>query len=143
VNREHLRSSTDVARKRPGKHVDMCKILVVDDEPLIRRNLRRMLEREGHEVRESADGVEAMRIVDAGFPEIVITDLQMPGIDGFELIRAVRKSPEPQPKIILCSGSRDAPELEIAIALGASVLLEKPFSFAELLASVQKARTAA
>ena len=71
----------------------MSLILVVDDEPAIRRSLRKMLEREGHSVMECGNGLEALGLLERTSPDILITDVQMPHIDGYELAAMVRGRP--------------------------------------------------
>jgi DNA-binding response OmpR family regulator len=71
----------------------MAKILVVDDHPPIVRLLQRELERDGHEVISAGDGEEALRKVVAESPAVVILDVILPRMDGFEVLRAIRSEP--------------------------------------------------
>jgi len=66
------------------------RILVIDDNAAIRELLRLVLEEEGYEVIEAADGAEGLRRYQAEPTDLVITDLEMPGMDGLELLRALR-----------------------------------------------------
>ena len=71
----------------------MAKILVVDDEPDQRSLLRRIFERAGHEVRDAGDGAAALRAVRESPPDLLVTDMMMPVMDGAELIRQLRAAP--------------------------------------------------
>src|SRR6266850_217733 len=98
----------------------MESVLIVDDEPSIRRSVRKMLERAGYEVQESTNGVDALCLLERITPDIVITDLHMPGCDGFELTRALRRSGRHQPRIIVLSGDDHETVLAQALAVGAT-----------------------
>ncbi len=116
----------------------MARILVVDDELAIRDMLKRMLERQEHEVSLAEDGKQALKIIDSFSPQILITDLIMPEKEGIETILEVRKR-NPQIKIIAISGGgRIGPEsyLKLAISVGAARALTKPFAQDELLSAV-------
>ena len=71
----------------------MSRILVVDDEPDERFLLRRMFEREGYEVLDASDGAAALAIVRESPPDLIVTDMMMPVMDGAELIRRLRSDP--------------------------------------------------
>ena len=68
----------------------MARILVIDDQPLIRDLFREALEHDGHHVTVAADGYEGVRSCHDAHPDLVMVDLQMPGLDGFETIRQLR-----------------------------------------------------
>src|SRR5690625_6431711 len=70
-----------------GKHT----ILVVDDEPGIRELIRMFLEKEGYDVIEAENGKEAMEIVSSDQPHLILLDIEMPGMTGFEVCRNIRK----------------------------------------------------
>jgi CheY-like chemotaxis protein len=82
-------------------------ILVIDDNAAIRELLRLVLEEEGYEVIEAANGAEGLQRYQATPTDLVITDLQMPGMDGLELLMALRRM-VPTPALIAISGDRDA-----------------------------------
>jgi CheY-like chemotaxis protein len=69
-----------------------CRILIVDDEPAIRDIVNRTLEKEGWEVHQAADGVEALKQVMTVKPEIILLDLMMPRMDGFQFLTELRKT---------------------------------------------------
>jgi CheY-like chemotaxis protein len=118
----------------------MTLVLVVDDEACIRRSVRKMLEHAGHEVLESANGVDALCLLERITPDILITDLHMPDCDGAELARALRESGRPQPGLIFLSGDDKQTVLAHASAVGAAGLT-KPFSLAELLGAIEEVST--
>lgn len=111
------------------------RILVVDDEPQITRVLRTSLSSNGHEVTVTQDGAEAMELFLKIQPDLVITDLTMPGMDGIELTRAIRER-SPVPIIILSVRSQDSQKVA-ALDEGADDYITKPFSIQELLARVR------
>ena len=85
----------------------MPRILVIDDNAAIRELLRLVLEDEGYEVIEAADGAEGLQRYQATPTDLVITDLKMPGMDGLELLMALRRV-VPTPALMAISGDRDA-----------------------------------
>lgn len=121
----------------------MTRILLVDDDLYVRKALTRMLEWARHDVAEASDGLAALKAVaDTPF-DLVITDLNMPDMEGLQLMRKLRELPRP-PKVILISGGDHGPAglyLEIATKLGASAVVLKPVSFNDLTDAVQRALT--
>jgi two-component system, OmpR family, KDP operon response regulator KdpE len=113
----------------------MTRILVIDDEPQIRRALRAGLERNGFQVLLAAGGEEGLDAAAEHPPDVVILDLAMPGIDGFEVCRQLREWTQ-APIIVLSvrEGERDKIE---ALTLGADDYLTKPFSLDELVARIK------
>jgi two-component system, OmpR family, KDP operon response regulator KdpE len=111
------------------------RILVVDDEAQITRVLRTTLAAQGYDVRTANDPEEALRLFNEWAPDLLITDLMMPGMTGVELCRAVRsKSRTP----ILVLSVRDAERTKVeALDAGADDYVVKPFSIQELLARVR------
>lgn len=111
------------------------KILVVDDEPQIARVLRMSLESNGYEVTVARDGVDALEKFMKTAPDLVITDLSMPDMDGIELTRTIRQ--RSQTPIIVLS-VRDAEAMKVnALDEGADDYITKPFSIQELMARVR------
>ncbi len=111
------------------------KILVVDDERQITRVLRGSLESHGFEVTTAADGVEGLKMYGQFAPDIVITDLSMPSMDGVELTKALRQIGT-TPVIVLSVREQDAAKVS-ALDSGADDYMTKPFSTPELLARVR------
>jgi CheY-like chemotaxis protein len=115
-----------------------ASILLVDDDELFRSRVGEALRAAGHPVREAADGVQAIRILEAETPDLLITDMIMPGTDGVELIMAVRRR-YPALRILAISGRPDLAGLDLlnlATVLGAQGVLAKPFSTDDLRAKV-------
>ena len=111
------------------------RILIVDDEPQITRVLRTSLQSNGHEVTVARDGVEALELFLKAQPELVITDLAMPRMDGTELTREIRERSQ-VPIIVLSVRSQDAAKVA-ALDEGADDYMTKPFSIQELMARVR------
>jgi two-component system, OmpR family, KDP operon response regulator KdpE len=112
-----------------------ARILVVDDEPAIRRFLRASLTAHGYEVFEAADGPAALQAVSAHRPDLLILDLGMPDMDGVEVTRALREWTQ-LPIIILSVREQEADKIA-ALDAGADDYLTKPFGLGELLARMR------
>jgi two-component system KDP operon response regulator KdpE len=111
------------------------KILIVDDEPQILRVLRTSLTTQGYSLRVAADGVEGVIAVRDWAPDLVITDLAMPQMDGVTLCREIRTFSQ-VPIIVLSVRNQDMVKIE-ALDAGADDYITKPFSIQELLARVR------
>lgn len=114
-------------------------ILVIDDDPLVRKTLRVILEDEGYSVRCAKDGRDGLAAFREGPPDLVITDIIMPEQEGLETIMAIR-SAWPEGAIIAISGGgriQYADILHAAKRLGADAILAKPFEPHELIATVK------
>lgn len=108
------------------------RVLVVDDEEDLREVLRLCLEGEGYEVQVASTGGEALELLARGAYDVLLTDIRMPGVDGFELVKVLCGSGHPPPAIFFMTGYRD---IELPEGLGAGVhgILRKPFTMDELL----------
>lgn len=111
------------------------RILIVDDERQITRALRASLQSHGFEVSTAVDGLEALEMFRQVRPELLVTDLSMPNMDGVELTKAVRKISD-IPIIVLSVRDQDAHKV-LALDSGADDYITKPFSVTELLARVR------
>lgn len=116
----------------------MAKVLVIDDDLLVRAMVRHMLEQAGYEVMDAEDGTVAVELCGQSPPDLVITDINMPGKDGWETIVALRGE-YPDLKIIAISGGdqqQTSFNLSLSTRLGADRIFTKPVPKAELLAAV-------
>ena len=113
-------------------------LLVVDDEPPIRRLLRTSLGAEGFEVIEADNAEKAFAAIEVRKPEIVILDLGLPDHDGLDVIRRIRKSGSKLPIVVLSSRGDERGKVE-ALELGADDYVTKPFGIAELVARIRTA----
>jgi two-component system response regulator MprA len=113
----------------------MTMILVVDDDPKIRSVLSRGLRFEGYDVQLAADGLEALRLARADPPDLIVLDVMLPGMDGLEVCRRLRRGTAVP---ILMLTARDAvPDRIAGLDSGADDYLVKPFDFDELLARIR------
>jgi len=114
------------------------RILVVDDEPAIRRFLRVSLTAQGYRVDEAKDGKEALEETRRLHPDVIVLDLGLHNLDGFEVIRRLRGEGLTLPIIVLSSRSDERGKVE-ALDMGADDYLTKPFGVEELLARIRAA----
>jgi CheY-like chemotaxis protein len=120
----------------------MSDILVVDDSADIRLLTRTLLQRAGHVVREAGSAEEALVLIEAAPPEVVLLDLQLPGMDGWGLLAVLRAQNRlERTRVVLFSAHVDPAEIRRAPEEGASGYLIKPFTPKDLLAAVQEAAT--
>jgi two-component system KDP operon response regulator KdpE len=114
------------------------RVLVVDDEPAIRRFVRTSLIAQGYRVSEAEDGPGTLDALRREPPEVLVLDLGLPGLDGFEIIRQLRESGSAIPIIVLSSRTDEAGKVK-ALDLGADDYVTKPFGVEELLARLRAA----
>jgi DNA-binding response OmpR family regulator len=107
-------------------------VLIVDDEPSIREFLAFVLEDEGFDVATAADGHEALQTAKARPPDIVLTDLMMPVVDGYELISGLRREGVPVRAIIAMSAVQSGGR-----CIPADLFVAKPFQVEQVVASVR------
>ncbi len=110
-------------------------ILVVDDEDTIREVVRRYLEREGFNVREAADGYEALDAIQEAPPDLIVLDLMLPGIDGLTITQHIRQ--DRQIPIIMLTAKGEANDRIRGLDLGADDYITKPFSPQEVVSRVR------
>jgi two-component system OmpR family response regulator len=112
------------------------RLLVVDDEPNLRSMLAAALKHHGFEVSTAPDGRTALDMIDTDRPDLVVLDVMMPDLDGFEVCRRLRISGDTTPVLFLTA--RDAVEDKVrGLTLGADDYLQKPFSLEELVARTE------
>lgn len=114
------------------------RVLVVDDELQIRRALTRALTGHGYQVELAEDGAAALDLLATRSVDVMVLDLMMPGIDGFEVLREVRTWS--QVPIIVLSARGEEPDKVAALDMGADDYLTKPFGIEELLARLRAAQ---
>lgn len=114
---------------------DRARILVVDDEPQLIRVLRTGLKSRGYDVRGASDGESGLEMFSEWHPDLVITDLAMPNVDGLEFCRHLRAISQ-VPIIVLSAKGEEKTKVE-ALDLGADDFVTKPFGIDELLARVR------
>ncbi|MBC8101163.1 MAG: response regulator [Cytophagales bacterium] len=117
----------------------MPRILAVDDEPNIVRLIQVNLERHGYQVETANNGAQALAKIKANRPDLLVSDVMMPEMDGFELLANVRRDPALMdlPVIMLTAKAQDKDVLE-GYKTGADMYLTKPFNPQELLAFVKR-----
>jgi DNA-binding response OmpR family regulator len=111
------------------------RVLVVDDEPAVRDVLARYLERDGFDVDTAVDGEDAIARFDAARPDLVLLDLMLPRVDGFEVFRAIRSRSESP--VIMLTARGDVTDRVVGLEVGADDYVSKPFSPSEVSARVR------
>ena len=113
----------------------MKRILVVDDEPTLVATVKYNLEREGHVVLTAADGESGLSIARSHRPDLIILDLMLPGLDGLEVCRILRR--ETTVPILMLTAKAEEVDKVVGLELGADDYVTKPFSMRELMARVR------
>ena len=116
------------------KQLKGIKILLVDDEPTILQFLEIGLQNEGFDVQTAQDGMTAITMIKQFQPHVVILDVMMPGMDGFEVCRMIKKSENVA--VIMLTAKDEVDDRVKGLTLGADDYMVKPFSFEELLARI-------
>ncbi|HSG77674.1 MAG TPA: response regulator [Burkholderiales bacterium] len=115
------------------------KVLLVDDEPNIVAALEFLLEKNGYDVKVAANGVEAIAQLDAFRPDLVLLDVMVPKLSGYEVCQRMRAEPKWRDiKIVMLSAKGREVEVNKGMSLGADLYVTKPFSSAELVATIQQ-----
>lgn len=112
-------------------------VLVVDDDPHIRKLCRHLLEREGCTVLEAADGQIALKIAATGTPEIIVLDMMMPELDGLECTRRLKADPLTRKIPVLILSAAQTESIESALACGADEFISKPFRQNEFILRIR------
>jgi two-component system, cell cycle sensor histidine kinase and response regulator CckA len=133
-----MQTLDEFSHSSPNRAGSGVSVLVVDDESAVRRFAVRVLQREGYEVLEAADGHEALEMIRAGqvTVDLIVSDIVMPRVNGVELMQAVAES-HPEVPVVLMSGYATAALSELGIATPCSIL-PKPFPAERLLAEVHR-----
>ncbi|MFO7665439.1 MAG: sigma-54 dependent transcriptional regulator [Desulfobacterales bacterium] len=113
-------------------------ILIVDDEPSILKALSGLLTDEGFEVMTASTGYEGLKIIDREYPDLVLLDIWMPGIDGIETLKQIKKG-NPYLQVIIITGHGNIETAVKATKLGAYDLIEKPLSIDKIIVAINNA----
>lgn len=115
-------------------------LLVVDDEPEINKLVARIFEKRGYRVNSALDGAEALASVKRERPDLLILDLNLPKIDGWEVCRQLKSDPATRsiPIIMLTAAHANVDDAQIGLGLGADEYVAKPFVRAVLLHNVER-----
>jgi two-component system nitrogen regulation response regulator NtrX len=113
-------------------------LLIVDDEPSILQSLSGLLSDEGFEVATAVNGYEALKIIEAESPDLVLLDIWMPGIDGIETLKEIKKE-NPNIQVIIITGHGTIETAVKATKLGAYDLIEKPLSIDKVIVAINNA----
>lgn len=111
------------------------KVLVVEDEPTLLETLEYNLARQDYEVHTATDGLTALEIARRERPDVIVLDIMLPGLDGFEVCRILRQ--EMSVPILMLTARTDEVDKVVGLEMGADDYLTKPFSMRELLARVK------
>jgi DNA-binding response OmpR family regulator len=111
------------------------KILVVDDEISLQETLAYNLKKQGYEVQTTGDGTEALELAREMEPDLIILDVMLPGLDGFEICRILRR--EMSTPVLMLTARDDEIDRVVGLEVGADDYMAKPFSMRELLARVK------
>ena len=111
------------------------KILVVDDEISLQETLAYNLKKEGYEIETAGDGTTAIDLARAKKPDLIILDIMLPGLDGFEVCRILRQ--ETNTPVLMLTARDDEIDRVVGLEVGADDYLAKPFSMRELIARVK------
>ena len=115
------------------------RVLIVDDEDSARYGIGRALASEGYAVAEAASGEQALQEIGRFGPDVILSDINMPGLDGLSLLRRIRSGAEDPPAVILITGYGSENVVVEALRAGAFDYLTKPFEIAELRSAVRHA----
>jgi DNA-binding NtrC family response regulator len=118
------------------------RILVVDDEEALRIVLSAELEGEGYQVTGAADGQEAINILAAKEFDLILLDIKMPNVDGFEVLKYVKEHC-PKTKVVMLTGFADLKNAIESKKLGAEDFVSKPYDLVDLLTTVERVLTGA
>ena len=118
----------------------MARILIAEDEPYILKMLDFRLKALGHEIIEAVDGGQALDLASKEKPDLVLLDVMMPVMDGFQVLRKLKSQEETKriPVIMLTAKGQEK-DIVTGLEAGAADYVTKPFSFAELIARVNRA----
>jgi len=115
------------------------KILIVDDEPNILMSLDFLMRKEGYEVFVARNGTEALESLAQNQPDLVLLDIMMPDVDGYEICKHIRQTPELEHcKVIFISAKSKESDIQKGYEIGADFYITKPFSNKTIVAKVKE-----
>jgi DNA-binding response OmpR family regulator len=115
------------------------KILVVDDDPFILMSLEFLMKKNGYDVMVARNGTEAMAIVEKQQPHLVLLDIMMPDVDGYQICKIIKSNPAlANIKVVFMSAKTKEADVAKGYSLGASLYITKPFSTREMVVSIAK-----
>jgi DNA-binding response OmpR family regulator len=115
------------------------RILIVDDEPNIVLSLEYLLKREGWETTVAADGEAALEALEKAPPDLVVLDVMLPKLNGFEVCRRMRADPRwRELRVLMLTAKGRDTEVSKGLGLGADAYMTKPFSTKELVAQIRR-----
>jgi putative two-component system response regulator len=115
------------------------RILIVDDEPDVVTLMERALQSEGFQVMLAYDGISALEVAESEQPDMILLDIMMPMMSGYEVCQQIKANPLTQNIVVLCVSSAHSPDARARTQqVGAVGLVMKPFTPAELIAQVKR-----
>jgi DNA-binding response OmpR family regulator len=115
------------------------KVLVVDDDPYILMSLEFLMKKNGYDVMVARNGTEALDLVEKQLPNIVLLDIMMPDVDGYEICRHIKKTPKlKHTKVVFMSAKTKEADIQKGYDLGAALYITKPFSTRELTKQINQ-----
>jgi DNA-binding response OmpR family regulator len=115
------------------------KVLVVDDDPYILMSLEFLMKKNGYDVMVARNGTEALDLLEKQLPNIVLLDIMMPDVDGYEICRHIKKTPKlKHTKVVFMSAKTKEADIQKGYDLGAALYITKPFSTRELTKQINQ-----
>ncbi|MBC7508940.1 MAG: response regulator [Ferruginibacter sp.] len=118
---------------------ELKKVLVVDDDPYILMSLEFLMKKSGYDVMVARNGAEALELVEKQMPDIVLLDIMMPDVDGYQICTYIKKSDTlKHTKVVFMSAKTKETDIQKGYDLGASLYIIKPFSTRELVKQIKE-----
>lgn len=115
------------------------KILIVDDDPYILMSLEFLMKKNGYDVMIARNGTEALELLEKQIPHLVLLDIMMPDVDGYEICRRIKKTEKLKAiKVVFMSAKTKEADIQKGYDLGASLYITKPFSTRELVKQIHE-----
>ncbi|MBL0357530.1 MAG: response regulator [Chitinophagaceae bacterium] len=115
------------------------KILVVDDDPYILMSLEFLMKKNGFDVMVARNGAEALDLVEKQLPDLVLLDIMMPDVDGYEICKHIKNSKKlKEAKVVFMSAKSKEADIKKGYDLGASLYITKPFSTREMMKQIKE-----